>query len=233
MARTIDRLHIASRDAVRPEQIADLVNVSVPASVANMIVSFLPADQMSWAEFDGILRYAPMEYARGQAAQLAAAGVVTTDDEGLRYTEAGRATAQACLDLLPAALDELWLADQLRLGALASVLNGVASRAMASGRPSTCVIDRTLVPKSSSTSYEIARAVAIARRHRADGHCDAWTEAGHTAASIQILRVGDERDRIEERTDALNAWIWELLSMDEQVLVLAGLSGLNGVGTPT
>jgi hypothetical protein len=233
IARVVDRVHIASRDAVPPEEIAGLAGLSVPVAVANMVVSFVPADAMTWSEFDGILRYVPAEYARGQAAQLVQAGVLASDEDRLRYTDAGRAAAQAAIDLLPAALDAFWAADVDRLGSLASVLAGVAGRAVTSGLPSPATIARTLVPRVSSAAYDVARSVAIIRRHRADVHATAWTEAGFTAARVQALGARSERDRIEARTDALNAPIWEPLTGDEQLLVLAGLGGLNGVGTPT
>ena len=109
----------------------------------------------------------------------------------------------------------------------------VASAGIDAGSPSSLIIDGILRPKNQTASFQLWHALAKIRRHRADAHASAWTEAGHTAASIQGLGHGPERAAIEDRTNEINSSIWATLNETEQLQLVAGLAGLNGIGNPS
>jgi hypothetical protein len=64
------------------------------------------------------------------------------------------------------------------------------------------------------------------RFHRFDAHVAAWTAAGLTAAEVQALPPGPERDAIEAATNERAAAPYEALSRAERFAFVAGLGAL-------
>ena len=234
LARTIDRVSIAARLAITPNHLEPLASsFKVPPAAAAMIVGFMPPDGATWDEIGLVVRYAPAGAAHHMADQLARAEVVTVTDQGVAYTVEGRRCAQAVVDLVPAALTELWTCSEPVLARCAALVTPIAQTAIASGRPSPVLFNRPLEPSTSNLAYQLAHNITIIRRLRADCHAQAWTEAGHTTATIQQLTDATTRKPIEDRTDHLNAPIWTDLDEHHQLDLLAILGGLNGIGDPT
>jgi len=197
------------------------------------VVGFLPAGGISWRQLSAILRYIPEDHVRAMATQLSAAGVLNVNDDGIGFSDEGRRSAQAVINVLPAALHELWNVDVDRLDALLSLAQPIAAVATADAMTSPKVVDAILRPTASTTSFELWHALAKIRRHRADAHAAAWSHAAHTADSIQRLGPGPERDAIEQHTNELNSPIWSAIDATDRTRLLAGLAGLNGIGDPT
>ncbi len=230
VARSVDRLEIAGRATLTSER---LVNLPPSAPAAAMVVGFLPSRGMSWVELGMILRYLPEAHVRGLADQLAQTQLIELNDEGIEFASDGRKCAQAVVDQLPAALNDLWSTDHDHIDRLVEIATRVSTAAIDSGSPSSEIIGGILRPANQTASFKLWHALATVRRHRADAHATAWTEAGHTAASIQTLQNDVERAAIEVRTNELNAPIWASISDEEQSLLIAGLAGLNGIGNPS
>ncbi len=230
VARCVDRLEIAGRATLTPER---LVNLPPSAPAAAMVVGFLPANGMSWSELGMILRYLPEARVRGLADQLSQTGLIELNDTGIAFTSEGGECAQMVINQLPVALDDLWATDQDRTGHLAEIAGRVSTAATVTGSPSSLTIDGILRPATQSSSFKLWHALSTIRRHRADAHATAWTEAGHTAASIQQRPAYAQRKAIEDRTNEINAPIWASISETEQSQLITGLAGLNGIGNPT
>ena len=230
VARCVDRLEIAGRATLTAERLAGLPP-SAPA--AAMVVGFLPSKGLSWTELGLILRYLPEEDVRGLADQLSQTGLIELNDTGITFMSEGRECAQAVINQLPVALDDLWVTDRDHIEHLAELATRVSTAAIDVGSPSSLIVDGILRPATQSASFNLWHALAKIRRHRADAHATAWTEAGHTAASIHAHPQDAQRVAIEDRTNEINAPIWASISETEQSHLIAGLAGLNGTANPT
>jgi hypothetical protein len=162
-ARCIDRLEIAGRATLTPVRLADLSGLTTPPEAAAAVVGFLPSSGLSWAELGTILRYVPEAHVRGLAGQLAAAGLLDGNEAGIAYSTEGRRSAQAVIDLLPAALSELWKVDTHRLDALADLIKPVAALAIADSTSSPNIVNNILRPAESSASFDLWQAIATMR----------------------------------------------------------------------
>jgi len=124
------------------------------------VVGFLPAGGISWRQLSAILRYIPEDHVRAMATQLSAAGVLNVNDDGIGFSDEGRRSAQAVINVLPAPLHELWNVDVDRLDALLSLAQPIAAVATADAMTSPKIVDAILRPTASTTSFELWHALA-------------------------------------------------------------------------
>jgi hypothetical protein len=78
-------------------------------------------------------------------------------------------------------------------------------------------------PAGSSAGTRLLNLLGTWRYHRADAHARAWRGRGHTAASIQALGPGADRDDIEAETNRLNGRGYAVLSPAQRGELLTDL----------
>jgi hypothetical protein len=234
VARSIDRVCLAGTSAVNPETVAALKpSHAVDVGTASLISSVIIGDgSMSWEELAVPLRYTPSTQRRTVGEQFASAGVLAITDEGVTYTEAGRAASQAYVDTMPAAIAALWQIDAQRIPRLAELLMPVFDAASQSGSPFVDITKRVLYPTQTNAAYDLWRSLVLVRRHRSDCHAAAWSAADYDEVTIRSLTAGSEREAIEADTNAGHEPVWAALDEGDQVEALALLAGLNGSGSP-
>jgi hypothetical protein len=233
IARAIDRVHLGGASASDPEAVAVVAAAhAVPMDAVALLTGAVGPNGVTWPELTSAVRYMPAEALRGQLEFLASIGVVTVDDERVALTPPSLVAGQDLVNLKPAALANLWARWANRLPELAVIAQPIANRAMASDSLYAALTANMIRPQQLNAAYDLWNSVMAIRRYRADAHAAAWRETGETEATMPTLEVGEKRDAIEARTNDLNAAIWEGMSHDDQLTLLAGLAGLNGTGDP-
>lgn len=103
-------------------------------------------------------------------------------------------------------------------------------RLLEAGQATGGPVFRALTPvwerPGATAAGRLAVGLEALRHHRADAHRAAWAAAGLTAAEIQALGPGPERDVIEAATNRLDAPVYEALDAEERLVLLASLGAL-------
>ncbi|RRR98332.1 hypothetical protein [Glycomyces terrestris] len=225
----VDRLHVGVRLASRPavqELYAPLG--LVPGLEMNLVYALLarPVPEAVVAE--------RMVYLPFDAAEQEARGLVERAEGCWRFTPAGRGLAEAVAGALGAAAERLWSwrpnPGLAGLGAVEAALPLVA-RLVEAGRVSGGPVFAAFAPSwepagTPGPGALVARLEAL-RHHRADAHRAAWRGAGLTAAGIEAMAPGVERDAIEAETNRRDAPVYEALDARERLVLLAALGALG------
>jgi hypothetical protein len=234
IARPVDRVVLAGGRAVAPE-VRDAASEGciVPLATASLVAAILPLGGLTWAELEVPLRYSPAGSIRSLAETLAGGGLLTIDEHRVTLTSEGLRSTQAFVDLVPAAVESLWQVDADRIGRAHELARTVAQAALDSTTPFASMTANILHPKHTTPAYDLWRDLLAIRRHRADAHHKAWSEAGYTGTTIRELGAGKVRAMIEAQTNAHAGTIWEHLSPDDRVEFLSLIGGLDGIGVPS
>jgi hypothetical protein len=234
IAPAIDRVHLGGALANDADSVAAVAarHQPIPMEAIALLTAAVGPIGVSWPELTAAVRYMPTEAVRGQIEFLAGVGVVTADAERISFTPAALAAARDLVDQKPAALAALWARWSDRLPQLAAIARPVAIRAMSLDSPYASLTANLVQPTQPNAAYDLWYSVMAIRRFRADAHVAAWRAAGETEATMPTLPAGAKRDAIEARTNELNAVIFEGMSLDDQLTLIAGLAGLNGTGDP-
>jgi 8-oxo-dGTP pyrophosphatase MutT (NUDIX family) len=179
-------------------------------------------------QFAAVVRYRDHDAERRGVAAQAAAGRLAVDGRGgFRATGRGH---EFLADLWAVQADGL--AGVWRDAALVGRLNRGLARLLAaadrSGGPAWQAMAPAYEPEGAAGTVLLLNRLGTLRYHRADAHAAAWTAAGLTAAGVQALPAGPERDQIEVETDVRAAAPYAALSVDERLGLLADLAALPG-----
>jgi hypothetical protein len=68
----------------------------------------------------------------------------------------------------------------------------------------------------------------VLRYHRADAHAAAWQAAGFTGEAMKQMPAGPTRDAVEAETNRRAGVPYAVLSPEERITLLAGLTALPG-----
>jgi hypothetical protein len=227
----IDRIVISVNHAVTKEDLATVRDGQQfsPSALA-LIAANLATGRITLDDFAALNRYQTFGPFEPFLAGLEERGAITRDaDRAIVPTPAGLKMARAIVDVQFGAVARLWAPRSAGVQRAAPLVRRAAAAAEQEGLP----LARYAASAWRATSHPAADLWCDAttlRLHRAEAHAAAWTEAGHTAASIKTLAHGQERDAIEFRTNQFAALPWADLSDDELLVVLGELGALPGNG---
>jgi hypothetical protein len=151
--------------------------------------------------------------------------VALDPDGGFRATPRGLAFLADFWVAQDSALAELWAEADL-VARLAETVGRVLEAAVAEAGAALLAMAPVHEPPGASPRVLLLNRLGTLRYHRADGHAAAWIAAGLTAAEIQAMSSGAERDAIEADTNARAAGPYTVLTADERLHLLADLAAL-------
>jgi hypothetical protein len=230
IAPLIDRLRLAIAGAVRDvaPELAQRNAIPVGAApVLGMLRNTMPGRVVDVDDIVGVFLYLPEEQVRSSVDQLIAAGALRTHDErGVVLTDLGQAVLLEVFASMGAFVDRLWEGrDDVVAATFPSA--DVACRAVtATGGAAVRVVAPPYDPPGASMALRLIERLTPLRFHRFDAHARAWREEGLTAVEVQQLAAGEQRDRIERRTNDLAAAPYAALNADQRLELLAGLQHL-------
>ncbi|WP_412541929.1 hypothetical protein R8Z50_05105 [Longispora sp. K20-0274] len=220
----IDRVYGTARAAGRDRGRAVMEKFGVhPGFILSFYFGLLarpmPADALDSA----------LVYVGTNMADELAAGITVVDDGAWRLTDLGRDLALAIQDAAAEGAEELWaragLAGVPRLAELVGILLAAGAP---TGGPVFAALTPVFEPADASPALSLLSRLGALRHHRADAHKAAWAAAGLTAAEVRELGDGPVRDAIEADTNRRDAPVYECLTEDERLELLAGLGALAG-----
>lgn len=224
----VDRLHVAVRHASRAEVRAlYAARGAVPGVEIDLFAALLdhPVPEAAVA--------ARVVYTGFDPVAAGASGLVERDGGVWRLTGPGRELLSEVDRVLDAAADRLWSyrpSPSLRGAAAVAAALPLVARLLEAGQATGGPVFRALTPvwerPGATAAGRLAVGLEALRHHRADAHRAAWAAAGLTAAEIQALGPGPERDVIEAATNRLDAPVYEALDAEERLVLLASLGAL-------
>jgi hypothetical protein len=229
VAPVIDRTAISVHHAVDKEAIKALrgENKFSPA-VLIMMAGNIATGPIGAHEFSQLSRYQHFGPNDALLAGMAERGaIVIADDGSFAGTPAAIEMSQAIVRLQAAAVDALFGPLQASLATIRPLMDSARAAAIADPMSMLATYaSRSWLPDDASDAAHIWNSSVLLRLHRSDAHAKAWSEAGHTTATIRQLAKGPERDAIEVRTNELAAAPWVPLNPHERLTLLAGLASL-------
>jgi hypothetical protein len=224
----VDRLHVAVRHASRAEVRAlYAARGLVPGVEIDLFAALLdhPVPETALA--------ARVVYTGFDPEATQAQGLVELVDGCWRLTGPGRELLSAVDEVLGAAAERCWsYRPSPSLPGLAAVEAALplVERLLEAGQASGGPVFRALTPvwerPGASAAARLAVRLEALRHHRADAHRAAWAAAGLTAAEIQALGPGPQREAIEAETNRLDAPVYEALDAEERLVLLGSLGAL-------
>jgi hypothetical protein len=227
----IDRVVISVNHAVTKDDLATVRNGQPfsPSALA-LIAANLATGLVKLEDFAALNRYQTFGPFEPFLAGLEERGAITRDPaRNIVPTPEGLTMAKAIVDLQFSAVARLWGPRAAGVDRVAPLVQQAAAAAAAEGRPLARYAASAWRAQGSPAADLWCDATTL-RLHRAEAHAAAWTEAGHTPASIKALAAGPERDAIESRTNELAAAPWAGLSELALTNIVGELGALPGNG---
>jgi hypothetical protein len=165
-----------------------------------------------------------------------AQGTVTIDDDGAwQLTPLGRDLALAVQRAVGEGAEQLWARRTIdtmpglaALPRLASLVGILLAAGVATGGPAFRAMSPPYEPADASPAVLLTTRLGALRHHRADAHRAAWQAAGLTVEQIVAMPDNPTRRAIEEATNDRDAPIYDALSPQERVELVALLGALPG-----
>ncbi|MET7966125.1 hypothetical protein [Micromonospora sp. NPDC005305] len=235
VAPAVDRTFVAGMLAGRDGGGAELSSRYGGPAATGVLVEFrtrlaAPGGTVDAPGFAAVTRYRdPAALRRALDKQVAYGMVQRFPDGGFCATERGLAFLAELFGVHAEVTEELWAGHDERVERLVSALGRVLAHAVVSAGPGAfATMAPPHEPDGTPPGVLLLNRLGTLRYHRADAHAEAWTAAGHTAASVAGLPAGPERLAIEQETDRRAAGPWAVLAAGERLELLADLAALPG-----
>ncbi|BEL05532.1 hypothetical protein Q0Z83_037230 [Actinoplanes sichuanensis] len=227
----IDRVYVGARAGARDRVLAvyaerDLKPGFESSFYFGLLARPMPADGFA----------AATSYLGGDMTAELEQGVAVVDPDGTwRLTDLGREVALAVQLAIGDAAAERWnpgppldamLPGHASLPRLVDLLGRLLDAGSATGGPAFRALEPVSEPVDASPAVRLTSRLGALRHHRADAHRAAWQAAGLTVQQIKELPAGPQRQAIDAETDRRDEPIYDVLSADEKVDLLAGLGAL-------
>ncbi len=159
---------------------------------------------------------------------LAGAGLLQENvDLTISLTDSGRTVMQQLHSLAAQAVAELWDDEVERAQSLLPLVERALHKGATSAGPGFALMTPTYDAPGASPQVQLSERLAGLRFHRFDAHVGAWTDAGFTAATVQALTPGAERDALEAETNRRTGACYGTLEPIERNRLLNGLESLR------
>lgn len=217
IAEPIDQLRIAIAHAARTRLLPLVEEYALPAealAAAAMLRNLPPDRRATRTDLEQVFLYQP-GVLDATLPLLVEGGVVTTGhDVGL--TERGVGLMERIIDESYAEVDEQWRAE-LDYPSLARLVHTVIANAPST--PSLRVIAPVYVRPVTTAKHELSELLTPLRFIRYDAHIAAWQGERLSVDQVQALAEGEQRDRIEVRTNELTGAAFGVLGDGERALL--------------
>jgi hypothetical protein len=234
IAPVIDRLRLAVAGAVRERapELAQRIGIPIVAGpILGMLRNTMPNRVVEIDDVVEVFVYMPAEQIRSGVDQLIAAdALAAVDGKGVALTDRGRGAVLEMFGSMQVFVDQLWEGCDEAVAATFPLAEVVCGAVAATGGASVRVVAPPYDPPGASPALRLIERLTPLRFHRFDAHARAWREEGLTAAEIQQLDAGEQRDRIERRTNELAAAPYAALNPAERLALIHGLASLPGGG---
>jgi hypothetical protein len=234
IAPVIDRLRIAVAGAVRERgpELAQRNGIPVVAApILGMVRNTMPDRVVDIDDVVEVFLYMPEEQIRAGVDQLIAADTLAAMSGGrVMLTDRGRAIVLEMFASMQVFVDQLWAGYDELVAATYPLVEAACSAVTATGGASVRVVAPPYDPPGASMALRLAERLTPLRFHRFDAHARAWREEGLTATEMQQLETGEQRDRIERRTNELAAAPYAALKPAERIALIDGLANLPAGG---
>ncbi|MGH9116574.1 MAG: hypothetical protein ACRD0A_01455 [Acidimicrobiales bacterium] len=190
--------------------------------------SALLAGPVARATAEGVARYFPPGALDEELRIQAGHGMLTVDEAAGRIllTERGAVVVGELYDVHAEVTAEAWAGEADRVRRLNDLTGRLLDAGRPTGGPAFAGMSRPHERPGDPAPVVLFNRLAAFRYHRADAHAAAWAAAGHTAATINHLAPGAERDAIEADTNRRAAAPYRALTADERLVFLAALAAL-------
>ncbi|MFB9234522.1 hypothetical protein ACFFWC_03055 [Plantactinospora siamensis] len=233
VAPAVDRIFVSAMAAVRLGGGSRLVQRHGGRDAIGFLIDLrtrlaAPGGTVDWTGFAAITRYRdPAECQRALDRQVAH-GMIRRMPAGFAATERGLTFLAELYDLHAEVTAAVWRDHADRVRRLAGAAGRLLGAAAADAGPAFAAVAPPYEPAGAPAGLLLLNRLGTLRLHRADAHAAAWAAAGHTAAGIQLLEAGPERQAIEQETDRRAAGPYATLTPDERLDLLADLAALPG-----
>jgi hypothetical protein len=226
----IDRLRLAVVGAVREmaPELAERKGIPVgAASVLGMLRNTLPDRVVDLDDVRGVFLYMPEAQVRSSIDQLVDADALgSVDGRGVVLTDLGRDIVLEMFACMQVFADRLWEGREEVVTATLPLADMACAAVTATGGASVRVVAPPYDPPGASMALRLIERLTPLRFHRFDAHAQAWREEGLTAAEVRQLDAGEQRDRIEHRTNELAAAPYAVLDAAQRLVLINALDSL-------
>jgi hypothetical protein len=229
VAPVIDRLRnaVAGKVMARGTELTSASGVPEEAvRTLAMLRNRMPDGAVTRDDLVAVLRYLPVAQVDEGIAKALDAGVMTTETEGLRFTDRGRAVVEDLYRLMTDIVTVLWAGHEERVATLLDLTARALAAAATNPGPAFTVMYPPYEPAGTPPAMVLAERLTPLRFHRFDAHVAAWQAAGLTVEQIRALPPGAERQRIEEETNRRAAAPYAALDAAERLDLLGALGAL-------
>jgi hypothetical protein len=229
VAPVIDRLRnaVAGKVMARGTELTSASGVPEEAvRTLAMLRNRMPDGAVTRDDLVAVLRYLPVAQVDEGIAKALDAGVLTTETEGLRFTDRGRAVVEDLYRLMTDIVTVLWAGDEERVATLLDLTARALDVAATTAGPAFTVMYPPYEPAGTPPAMVLAERLTPLRFHRFDAHVAAWQAAGLTVEQVVALPPGPVRQQIEDDTNRRAAAPYAALDAAERLDLLGGLGAL-------
>jgi hypothetical protein len=229
VAPVIDRLRnaVAGKVMARGNELTSASGVPEEAvRTLAMLRNRMPDGAVTRDDLVAVLRYLPVAQVDEGIAKALDAGVLTTETEGLRFTDRGRAVVEDLYRLMTDIVTVLWAGDEERVATLLDLTARALDVAATTAGPAFAVMYPPYEPAGTPPAMVLAERLTPLRFHRFDAHVAAWQAAGLTVEQVVALPPGPVRQQIEDDTNRRAAAPYAALDAAERLDLLGGLGAL-------
>jgi hypothetical protein len=229
VAPVIDRLRnaVAGKVMARGTELTSASGVPEEAvRTLAMLRNRMPDGAVTRDDLVAVLRYLPVAQVDEGIAKALDAGVLTTETEGLRFTDRGRAVVEDLYRLMTDIVTVLWAGDEERVATLLDLTARALDAAATTAGPAFAVMYPPYEPAGTPPAMVLAERLTPLRFHRFDAHVAAWQAAGLTVEQVVALPPGPVRQQIEDDTNRRAAAPYAALDAAERLDLLGGLGAL-------
>jgi hypothetical protein len=189
----------------------------------------LAARTVTAAGIAAVYRYRDPDEVRGDLDGLRSAGLIDAPGDGtIKATETGRAVLGGMYQVGAEVTGQLWSPRDNALAGLNDLAGRVVQAGLATGGDAYMTLAPPYEPVDATVGLLLHHRLSVLRYHRADAHAAAWQAAGLTSEAMMQLPAGPVRAAIEAETNRRAGVPYATLSVDERVVLLAGLAALPG-----
>jgi hypothetical protein len=229
VAPVIDRLRnaVAGKVMARGNELTSASGVPEEAvRTLAMLRNRMPDGAVTRDDLVAVLRYLPVAQVDEGIAKALDAGVLTTETEGLRFTDRGRAVVEDLYRLMTDIVTVLWAGHEERVATLLDLTARALDVAATTAGPAFAVMYPPYEPAGTPPAMVLAERLTPLRFHRFDAHVAAWQAAGLTVEQVVALPPGPVRQQTEDDTNRRAAAPYAALDAAERLDLLGGLGAL-------
>jgi hypothetical protein len=235
IAPVIDRLRLAVVAAMRElaAQTAERTGIAIAAlPMMGMLRNTMPRRVVDVDDVLGVYLYTPDQQVRSSLDQLVAAGALARvdgqgiDGQGIVLTDFGQVIVSEMFASMQVFVDGLWEGQDDIVAATFPLADRTCEAVTATGGRAVRVVAPPYDPPGASLALRLIERLTPLRYHRFEAHAQAWREEGLSAVEVEQLGAGEQRDRIERRTNELAAGPYTVLEEVQRLELLAGLERL-------